>query len=1815
MTTKKNLFHLLGELKDYGNIKSQDFIAYVLPLLEEVKSLHENNLVAYIKSIDEIVFTDKLSLDTNPRERIQNFSELFAKVETKEDVIKVTDTYNHYTDIDSGEDKYQNDIIQEVEKSDSKRVPTYIPNYLCWDFQRGHYDPLTDIFIIGQVMASIAFGLDFRDKDDLEAFVNRRKNLYFLNTKLHPTILNVIFEMTHLYREDRTANIEEAIIKLKNYREYNPEHYQDLTETEGFRKQDISKRTPWILNRLKNRLFDISRRNKLLYFKENKSFLNLTVSSVPLLLDYKNIQENDLIYWNDNIRKKIIKNKKLRLNNYLDVGSNRYLSPTLNKIRLDARKSKNEYGFSPMRTVIAFLNWYNFKENPNERITSPLLLLPTSIVKKKGVKDQYTLEFSSSEAEINPILSYYLKDLYGIELPGFIDFSTTTIEQLIATIQTQISSGGTGITLNWLKQPQIQLIHSIAKRNFSIKNKRLKNRTLNLNIQSFNYSYSNENYEPLGLQIFNERVKQKHDFLESIINEDLGLNEDHAIAEKTRTFYTSKNNGTVNPTIWEVNTCNITVGNFNYRKMSLVRDYNEIINSNVGDEIFDQLFSEFPKVFSPIETSEYDLNNQYSIIPSDPTQSAAVELARTGASYIIQGPPGTGKSQTITNLIADYIARDKKVLFVCEKRAALDVVFHRLKNRKLDEFCCLIHDSQADKKAFIHNLRDTYNDFIKHPMSVKRISKERGNTIEAIDQEMKKLKYFHQTMKAGDVTPIELYTVLHHSTKLYDNPDVQDQILFPTYSEFKDNISWITEWSEQIQRNNIGKYISDYPLNNISQELIQSNNPKKLVMETANQSLSMLDDFSELMDESNASFDTEMTMGQWKTQMDLAQRIKDILKAGKLSVFSPESTEQKQLVELDKNLQSAKRKHTKALKSNKHWTNKFNPQDADIALKQWTKYSKSIFRFISPGYYKLKNKIKSAYRFDAHSVQPEISDVLQKLTKEYSIEADIHSQVEDAQRQFGLANYEEDFQWIIGMRNKPDKHIVNWSATNQNEYVQFLINQYVAFDKLYIEADKILNNIDRLTISQMDSELNRTTEALGSLSLFIPYIEDSKNVSEELRQCLYDRKWTLGEFHHNLAYKSLADIYEKEIIFSEMDADRLKISADRVTTLFDDYFDDNVAYIRAKTRAEVVNKVRITETLANQLTPEEKVAKKKYNAARRILENEFGKKMRYKSIRELASSDASELMNSLKPVWLMSPLSVSDTMPIDTSIFDVVIYDEASQITVEEGVPSLFRTKQTIIVGDEMQMPPTNFFSSNTYSDEDEEEVESRIGITLDADSLLNQGSRKLSSVMLGWHYRSRHESLISFSNAAFYQRSLLTIPDNRIHESSNKSIPPVIDVKEPVDSQIVLDRSISYHYLENAVYQNRKNRDEADYIANMVCQMLKEKIGLSIGIVAFSMDQQSEIESALERLARTDTAFELLLEEEYQREDEDQFNGLFVKNLENVQGDERDIIIMSVCYGYNSKRRMLMNFGPINRRGGEKRLNVIFSRAKKHMVIVSSILSHEIKNDYNEGANYFKRFLAYAKHISDGDLPLADTVLDGLFHLEEETRIATDNPVVLQLKTALESKGYQLDMNIGQSHFKCDLGIRKEGNRNYLLGILIDKPSFYSKDNVLEQYCQRNAVLSAFGWKIYSVFSKDWLERPERVLESIDLLLAGKENVAEEKIDKEQPRDTKQVENEILQADITPDKKALQEDNLQKEDETLESNSYERYEYIQGNSKKYWEVKTIGSTLYVRYGRIGNTAQVKTKDFESEEMALKEKNTRITKKINKGYTKKDENL
>ena len=433
----------------------------------------------------------------------------------------------------------------------------------------------------------------------------------------------------------------------------------------------------------------------------------------------------------------------------------------------------------------------------------------------------------------------------------------------------------------------------------------------------------------------------------------------------------------------------------------------------------------------------------------------------------------------------------------------------------------------------------------------------------------------------------------------------------------------------------------------------------------------------------------------------------------------------------------------------------------------------------------------------------------------------------------------------------------------------------------------------------------------------------------------------------------------------------------------------------------------------------------------------------------------------------------------------------------------------------------------------------------------------------------------------------------------------------------------------------------EANYVALVVRDLLRRETKLSIGIVAFSEAQQGEIENALEVLAEEDAEFALRLETEMNREENDQFCGLFVKNLENVQGDERDVILLSICYGPDRQKRMLMNFGPINQRGGEKRLNVIFSRARQHLAVVSSMRHGDINNDYNDGAKAFKNFLRYAECLSKGDHAGARWVLENL-NPETRSALAPMTPrdaIIEQVGVKLRERGHHVDVQVGQSRFRCDLAVRAKDGRNYSLGVLVDTEAHYQNGNLVDRYLTQPGILRKFGWKVAFVLTKDWLHEPGAVLERLERLIAGTPTPIAVLPDVPlgpttttpgtraaqviMPRPTTTGGSTIGSYNIS-DRSAKRPSGpvalpgstsasalspmAEVKVQGRSTGPVRMFELVEGGSKKFWEVTVNGTSFTVRFGRIGTAGQTQEKICGSEAEAKASADELALSKMRKGY-------
>jgi predicted DNA-binding WGR domain protein len=1860
MTTFHEFLH---ERIEHGGFTTEDALAAFLPLVRQVIEAHEAGLCAPLEGTAALeVDAGRIRFDESRRCAPRNQWSLVRRVLKPESKgVDVLDQATVVRDVDTGLDETESSANADP-PTELKR-PAYLRGYVCWEHRLEHQDPLTDMFSLGLILASLACSLDLTQPEDHGHFVDHRSNLFVLTPGLHPVLAKTIRAMTELDRHKRPQDLRALLQVLENYRDQEVDFDTDLARNRTFGESEPRAKRRIILDKLRERLFEVSRRNRLLQFTPTMQSVNLTQASIPLVFDYRNVRDDQIVTWNGSFRDDVLSGQPVSLNRYLNFREALYLPGTLDRIRAECARDEREVGFAQLRLVICFLKWANLKEEPAEQYESPLLMLPVRLSVKKGIHDRHFLTALETKAEVNPVIGHLFKQLYDIDLPDSVEPTRQGIDDFHAHLNARIQAGDPSVTLTKVDKPRIDVIHEKAKRRLDQfrRNARLSGRGIR-SLLDLDYSYDPANYSPLGLRLYKHFVRPAKTHLETVVSagppkphyivepSEVAEPGETAVAEAEKKFFQVREKADNNPYNWEFDLCCVTLSNLRYRRMSLVRDYSELADDTATNPAFEATFAIAPREVRAAPSETLPLPERFHVVPCDPTQTNAIALARSGASYIIQGPPGTGKSQTITNLIADFVVRGKRVLFVCEKRAAIDVVYHRLKQRGLHELCCLIHDSQADKKEFVMDLKATYESHLAATDPRRdHQSARRKKLVEEFERELKPLEMFDAAMRSvPEYCGLPLRSVLDRRIGLGDripHLSVLEWERMPFYVDWQRHDSQLHVLAEAIQEVREDGILAHHPLCLLSGKVAEAERPLELVTRGLQEGRLQLAQLRTKLDKLELPAGSADDLTELSAAADYGKGLAFLARVGAVSLLNPESESAKRWQSETQKVRKCEQEIAKKQEATQAWREKLPPEDVETALEQARRFDGRMFAFLNPAWWRLRGILHRAYDFSRHKMRPSWIRILGQLREEQRAIAERSELAQAVCNSFGLEEHSgadgrfDQFETqLLSLKKtiaelpaalRPLHERVTKSAGG-DKAVLALAALSEDLNRLLATLDQFLDGYRHRGLPQLQQGLDEIEESLDELPDYLDCLTQLNGISQALAESIRTLPVPLAGIEAATAERSVQLAWRDRAV-GRFDGAMRRRQVSRLGRLGHDWQLRNAERVRELVRQRFVDNVNVAARPAAQLTREQKDFKQIYNRGRRELEHEFGKTMRYKSIRDLVSDESGSVVRDLKPVWLMSPLSVSDTLPLNADNFDVVIFDEASQITLEEAVPSIFRARQIIVVGDQMQLPPTSFFMSHRSDDDHEltfEEDGELVTYDVDSNSFLNHAARNLPSCMLGWHYRSQSESLISFSNHAFYDGRLLTVPDARLPGRDGREL----IVESPADAvhhaDELLDRALSFHFLPHGIYENRRNAAEAAYIAGLVRRILERGEGQSIGIIAFSEAQQTEIEAALQRLADEDAEFARRLEIELEREEDDQFVGLLVKNLENIQGDERDVIILSVCYGPARDGKVRMNFGPINLSGGHKRLNVAFSRARCQMALVSSIRSAAITNDFNEGANCLKNYLRYAEAASIGDTQSASRILQTLSQpraadLAEREDLPGD-AVVEQLARALKQRGYRVDLGVGQSHFRCDLAISRPEDHRYRLGILVDTSDWYSQRDLVERELLKPELLANFGWRIHVVLARDWYADSAAALNAIERLLAGEELAEPDdeadarppdptpapaseagreigRSDEPDGSDTSEIVSNPVPSDVTP---SPAESDGRTWSESLK---------FGGGSSKFWEISVNGVEQTVRFGRIGSPGQTLTKSFNDHDSALADAKRQSEGKRGKGYRPKEQ--
>lgn len=1055
-------------------------------------------------------------------------------------------------------------------------------------------------------------------------------------------------------------------------------------------------------------------------------------------------------------------------------------------------------------------------------------------------------------------------------------------------------------------------------------------------------------------------------------------------------------------------------------------------------------------------------------LPYDSTQLKAILDCGKGKSFILDGPPGTGKSQTIVNMIVNAFYHGKTVLFVAEKKAALDVVANRLEKISLGRFCLELHSNKANKGDFFSKLRD---------------SMELGPTVDPTD--------FNKKCKELEEKKAILQDIIN---KMHENKyalSLYDSIVNKEYYnalDFKvdftnDYLESLTkEKLEQIE-NLLTEYIAsiegvdDYdsnPLKVIATTEINYSDKERIVndfKETLDSYTKVLPLLDDLIKETNlAIVKSIISCNAFINLMDLALN-KPLYNdtATEFMTINDKELDDK-VIEAGLDLVELESKNFRTIDFNKLKDIDANKAIADLETTKGffkkmgvkKKYLKLFNSVKQPEFKANKKELIAYYKIiDSHNKCKEFikdnSKELDRLTGLKIVDnyKDIISIKEKYENTSNFMNYLKEISSFTNQINA-SKYFLDL-ATIKTPSVKMMFNMLNDKYKEYLLKEEKLYktyNIDYKIIEESNLDLDIYESMLK-------YASNASNFNELLNIAQINK---LGEKLNALGLSSLLDSLKanKFSYVDLVDTFMLSISNGFIKLYFRDnninYFNSSQFDGEIKKYKNLINDYTnlIIEHVSAKLTKDLNHNSINYASSSPIgrLKKSISSSGRGVTIRDtLLNYD--EIIRSYFPCFLMSPLSAAQYLAVDEkngrscSKFDLVIFDEASQIPTHEAVGPIARGKSLIVAGDPEQMPPSAYFNAGLELEGEDIQFE-------DASSLLDECiAIELPRHRLSFHYRSKHESLIQFSNINFYNSNLYTFPSPNTAASMIEF--KYVDLKnEKKDSSITKEELDAIINTFKDVYTNEKTKTK------------------SLGIIVFNIKQQEKVEEAIIDLLAKDKELAKTVELASTTTKEP----WFVKSLENVQGDERDIIVISIGFRKSATNTPVIN-GPLARENGQKRLNVAVSRSKEQMIVISTIkysdFASELKSK-SKGPKLLKEFLKFAEESS--------------FKRIDNSNVLEKN-IAYYIKNDLEDLGYECSVNVGNSCYRVDLAIKSPDKKSYVLGVLIDTSAITGDISVRDKLYVQQSVLNGLKWKTVNVYAveyyKDKKATISKIIDAID--------------------------------------------------------------------------------------------------------------------------------
>lgn len=1054
----------------------------------------------------------------------------------------------------------------------------------------------------------------------------------------------------------------------------------------------------------------------------------------------------------------------------------------------------------------------------------------------------------------------------------------------------------------------------------------------------------------------------------------------------------------------------------------------------------DQLHFPFVEVIREEDT--------YTPFKMDGFQEKALKNVKMGNSLVIQGPPGTGKSQLICNLISDFMARGKTVLVVSQKRAALDVVFDRIKEAGFSQFLALVHDFKNDRKKLYEEIAfqvDRLNEYESQNNSLDIVKLERSfqqasRRIDQINEELEEFKFALFDQSECGVSAKELYLTSNKqdatiNLKLeYKNfkfdvlPDFE--IRFTNYIDLQKRFGHGHLWNER-------KSFAGFSLKDLKRmEEILGEIParREELEEVSAEILGKSIEFEELQGLETIKEELEF----------IIKEIKDKEIFNKFQIASEYSDQEVELLwisnieriiidcfvgdGIEVSLKGEELGHFQEVLQRRLRARK-NP----FKYLYWSIFSKEK-------YYLKRVVVANGLSPNSQGLKTLVRKIDNRLNLEHNLtklkEKEWLGVIPDSLTKVGFQTWFE----VVKRGAKVKKSFGSIRLLNDN-----LSPAKISQSALLKKLNKLVKLSDEYSIMRASWETYLSDQQIKKIFKDEVKINQlSKSLNKD-----FDNLCELDQLIEDLTSEEESVIKKAMEVSEDKESNPWKIFDNSLKLAWIDHIESKYPILRSvssikfrKLEKELQTKVKEKVEVSNEMLKlrlrERTYQNIHYNRLKnrvtyRDLNHQVTKKKRIWPIRKLISQHSEDLFN-LKPCWLASPESVSAIFPM-LQLFDLVVFDEASQTFTEHSIPAMYRGRQIVVAGDNKQLRPNDLYKIR-WEDESEDP-------SIEVDSLLELASQYLMNIMLEGHYRSKTLDLIDFSNKNFYSGRLKLLPDRKL---------------------LALNKPALHYTKVDGIWDDNKNTVEAKEVVKLVFDLLKSSPKKDIGIVTFNARQQMHIIDELEEEAMRE---KMILPEK-----------LFVKNIENVQGDERDIIIFSTAYGPNPKGKIVLQFGSLNAEGGENRLNVAVTRAREEVYIISSIMPQQLRTDStkNLGPKLLKKYLEYALQVSEGKFVPAtpEPANREEWYLREKLK-----SIVNELESGAE---------ISNEMPFADLTVRVKGEPRGL--ILTDDDLYHESISIKQMHVYKPFSLSSKNWKFAGVFSRQYWDNPDEVKDNLRLFI-----------------------------------------------------------------------------------------------------------------------------